>query len=424
MRISIMGLGKLGAPACVVMADLGHEVIGYDVNADIVHKIDTGVAPVEEPGLQDGLTRYHSRISATSDAVTAVTDTEITMIIVPTPSQTSGAFDTSYVSDVLDEITLGLKRKNRYHLVVITSTVMPGDTTEFIKRLEELTELRCSRDFGVCYNPEFIALGSVINDMRRPDFILIGESDVHAGDLLQRVYYKVPAPIVRMGIMNAELAKISLNAYVTMKISFANQLANMCELMPGGDADIVLRAIGLDRRIGGKYFRGALGFGGPCFPRDNRAFQRVSRRLGLEAPLAEATDEVNAAQSGLLAETVRHHVRLGGTVAVLGLTYKPFTPVTEESQSLRLAATLAGEFDVRVFDPAVKDPQLPASVKVCSSVHECVVSADLVVVATAWPEFQALGPLSLKTPKTPIIDCWNVLSNDFPRRLVLGKEMK
>jgi UDPglucose 6-dehydrogenase len=195
----------------------------------------------------------------------------------------------------------------------------------------------------MCYNPEFIALGSVIRDFLNPDFVLIGESDERSGQVLEGIYRQVcenDPPIVRMNFINAELTKLAVNTFVTTKISFANMLARICERLPGADVDVVTRALGLDSRIGAKYLKGAVSYGGPCFPRDNLALIATARKVGAPADIAEATDRFNRWQVGWLADLVWAYLPEGGVVGILGLAYKPNTDVVEESVGLLLAGEL------------------------------------------------------------------------------------
>ncbi|MEM3485867.1 MAG: nucleotide sugar dehydrogenase, partial [Candidatus Methanomethyliaceae archaeon] len=344
MRISVIGLGKLGAPLAAVLASKGHKVIGVDVDDRPIRLINEGKAPVYEPGLEALIQASRERLWATSDYDLAVRETEATFIIVPTPSDESGAFSLRYVLAAAESIGQALRHKDGYHLVVLTSTVMPGATgSELLPALETHSGKRCGRDFGLCYNPEFIALGSVIHDMLNPDFVLIGESDPHAGDILTGIYRNLcenNPPIARMNFINAELTKLALNTFVTTKISYANMLAEVCERLPGADVDVVTSALGLDSRIGRKYLKGAIGYGGPCFPRDNLAFIHLARQLGVQAVLAEATDRLNRAQIVRLAEIVLSRLPKGGRVGIMGLSYKPNTDVIEESQGVQLARHL------------------------------------------------------------------------------------
>ena len=206
------------------------------------------------------------------------------LITVPTPSDANGRFSNAYVEAVLDRIAGGLKAKKTFHVVALVSTVMPTTCEHvFVPILEKLTGKVCGRDFGFVYNPEFVALGSVIHDFLHPDMLLIGASDERSAQLCRELYSSVvendPYYAV-MNLTNAEITKLSLNCYVTMKISFANELALICERIPGADVDVVTTAVGADTRVGRRYLKGGLGFGGPCFPRDNLAFQRCAEDAG------------------------------------------------------------------------------------------------------------------------------------------------
>ena len=420
MHISVVGLGKLGAPLAAVLADRGHHVIGVDSSPDTVKAINEGRAPVQEPGLDTLVAAGRSRLTATTDGAAAAASTEATIIIVPTPSLPSGLFSTEYVLDAIDTIGRGLRRTTAYHLVVVTSTVAPGTMdADIAPALERASGRRLGTSLGLCYNPEFIALGSVIRDMQNPDFVLIGESDRRAGDTLEQIQRSVVGdntPVRRMNLVNAEVAKIAVNTYVTTKISYANMLSELCEQLPGGDVSVVTDAIGLDRRIGTRFFKAALGYGGPCFPRDNAAFLAVARARGVNGDIAAATDAVNRRQVSRLAATVESH--LAGTdqrVAVLGLSYKPDTNVVEESQGVMLANRLAsdGKF-VTVFDPAALDNAatfLAPSVQPAASLADCVTAADVVVVTVAWPQFRDLSTLIATLPRRRrvIVDCWRII---------------
>lgn len=420
MHISVVGLGKLGAPLAAVLADRGHHVIGVDSSPDTVKAINEGRAPVQEPGLDTLVAAGRSRLTATTDGAAAAASTEATIIIVPTPSLPSGLFSTEYVLDAIDTIGRGLRRTTAYHLVVVTSTVAPGTMdADIAPALERASGRRLGTSLGLCYNPEFIALGSVIRDMQNPDFVLIGESDRRAGDTLEQIHRSVvgdSTPVRRMNLVNAEVAKIAVNTYVTTKISYANMLSELCEQLPGGDVSVVTDAIGLDRRIGTRFFKAALGYGGPCFPRDNAAFLAVARARGVNGDIAAATDAVNRRQVSRLAATVESH--LAGTdqrVAVLGLSYKPDTNVVEESQGVMLANRLAsdGKF-VTVFDPAALDNAatfLAPSVQPAASLADCVTAADVVVVTVAWPQFRDLSTLIATLPRRRrvIVDCWRII---------------
>jgi UDPglucose 6-dehydrogenase len=418
MRIAVVGLGKLGAPLAAVMASKGNDVLGIDVSPETVRLVNDGIAPVEEPGLQDLVTRSRDRLSATTD-LAAAGDADVSILLVPTPSDERGAFSNEYLLSAIDEIGRGLAGREDYHVLVVGSTVMPGSCDAVIRpALESASGRRVGESLGLCYSPEFIALGNVIRDMLEPDMVLIGESDSRAGDVHERLYAGVcenDPPVRRMSLVNAELTKIAVNTYVTMKISYANALADMCERLPGADVEAVTDALGLDTRIGRKYLRGAIAYGGPCFPRDNKAFGVLARDLGTEPLLADATDAVNVAQTDRLARVVQSRLEPGSAVGILGLAYKPYTGVIEESPGVSLARLLGNAgYDVRVYDPAATEAALEALGGLAhgaSSVDELVEHSDVVVIATPWPEFAELpvDALERKGRRTVVIDCWRLL---------------
>jgi len=419
--VSIVGLGKLGACMAACIAARGHAVVGVDCNRSTIQHVNSGQPPVFEPGLAEKMAAAGSRLSATEDYIEAILKSDVTFIVVPTPSEDHGGFSLQYVEKAMEEIGKALRQKQDYHLVVLTSTVLPGSCEyRLVPLLEDVSGKRCGQDFGFCYHPEFIALGSVIRDFLNPDFVLIGEFDAASGERLAALYHQVcenRPQVARLGLINAELAKVGVNTFVTMKITFANMLAALCEQLPGGDVDEVVRAIGLDTRIGSRYLKGALGYGGPCFPRDNLALAYLADKLGQRALLAEATDEYNQSIVHRMAERIAS-LSVRGAVAVLGLAYKPDTTVVEESQGLELARLLAAKgLDVLVYDALALENarrELGDTVRYATSVEECVRQADLLVLTTPDVEFARLhteqSPLR---PGQTVIDSWRVLRSQF-----------
>jgi len=405
-----------------VMAHKGNTVVGVDVNPAYVTAIQEGRPPVNEPGLGEMIQANRERLTATLDYHAAIAATDVTFIIVPTPSGADGTFSLRFVMAAAKEIGAALRRKDAWHLVVLSSTVMPGSTGGPLRlALEDASGKSCGADFGLCYNPEFIALGSVIRDMLRPDMILIGESDERSGAILEELYGNVCESnprVRRMSYANAELTKLSVNTFVTTKISYANMLAQICETIPGADVDVVTAALGCDTRIGGKYLKGGMGYGGPCFPRDNIAFSAMARANGVPALLAEATDAMNKRQAPRLAELILSRLPKGGTAGVLGLSYKPNTEVIEESQGVALARELlkAGA-RVTAYDPAAMENAklvLGAGVEFARSAAECAASSDVLAITTEWEEFRALRPEDLKhgLARPTVVDCWRLLDRE------------
>lgn len=431
--VSIVGLGKLGASMVAAIASRGGEVIGVDVNPDAVAAVGAGRAPVQETDLDATLAANRARIRATLDVAEAVHGSTITFVIVPTPSDARGAFAFGAAARAFDEIGAALRTKDAYHLVVLTSTVLPGTTRQaLLPVLERASGKTAGRDFGVCYSPEFIALGSVIRDFLNPDFTLIGEIDARAGDVLESYYAQIMvnhAPARRMSLENAELAKISVNSFVTMKITFANMLAALCEAIPGADVDVVTHAIGSDRRIGARYLTGGLGYGGPCFPRDNVALAFLARSLGAPALGPEATDAANALIPSRVVARLAPLVPAGGTVGLLGLAYKPASHVIECAQGVALAdACLGRGFRVVAFDPLVSSLAPREGLAIAASAAEAVAAADVAVIATPDAAFLAIdwaGELA-RRPSLAILDAWRLLRERIPaeaaeRYHVLGR---
>ncbi len=413
--ISVIGLGKLGSPMVACFAAKGYGVIGVDVNPVAIEKINAGEAPVQETGLAELISQNRDRIRATPNYEEAVANSDATFIIVPTPSDEEGKFSPKYAIAAAAQIGTALQHKDSFHLVVLTSTVMPeASTEEIIPVLEAKSGKRCGENWGFCYSPEFIALGSVIRDMLNPDFVLIGESDSRAGEMLADIYRNLcdsNPPISRMNLVTAELAKISVNTFVTTKISYANMLGEICERLPGADVDVLTAAIGQDARIGKKYFKGATGYGGPCFPRDNIAFGVMARSLGAEPTIAEATDKVNRRQAGRIISQLLPHLPQNPTVGILGLSYKPGTNVIEESQGIALTRELLKKnIAVVVYDPlAIENTKkvLGNGPSYAKSVGQCVQKADAIAIMIAYEEFKTITPVDLSGKV--VLDCWRLL---------------
>lgn len=420
--VSVIGLGKLGLPLAGLLAATGFDTIGVDCDERVIADLDYTAGTRCEPGLAGLLRGKAQRLLTTANLAWAVQSSNATFVIVPTPSLPGGAFDTVLVEKVVSQIGAALRGKDRYHLVVIVSTVMPGTMVErILPALETAAGRKLGDALGLCYMPEFVALGSVLDDMRHPDLALIGEASTADGDrllaIMEALWEQTPT-ITRMNFVNAELAKIAINTMVTAKISFANQIAELCEKLPGGNAFDVVRAIGADRRIGTAYLKPALGFGGPCFPRDNAALIALGRALDVATELPEATQQVNQRQVDRIIARASSLARPGSTVAVLGLAYKAGTDVCEASQGCAIANNLAERgFRVVVFDPAAMvsaASQLAPAIERAHDADSAIAQADLVILATPWPQFADL-PRTAFLPagrRLVVIDCWQQLPRD------------
>lgn len=419
IRLSFFGMGKLGIPIAGCFAEKGFKVIGVDIDQRRVKQLQKGEVPIFEPGLRNLINAHGQNFAATQDGTAAVLSSDATFVVVPTPSDSGGGFSPKFVLNSFEQIGNALKRKNSYHLIVVTSTIMPGTMENLLlPYLEKVSGKHANLEFGLCYSPEFVALGTVIRDFLNPDFILIGESDLRAGGMLANLYDSVcenNPHIARMNFVNAELTKLALNAFVTTKITFANMLARICENLPGGDVDIITAALGHDSRIGSKYLRGAISYGGPCFPRDNIALGALARFIGVSAMVVEATDKFNRMQIKLLADLVKQHLRKNGTVGILGLTYKPNTDVVEEGSGLLLAQELTRDrISVVAYDPAGMENArkvMNERVSFLGSADECINKCDVVIVTTPCEEFKGLKISRCLGENLPyvIIDCWRIL---------------
>jgi UDPglucose 6-dehydrogenase len=419
MNISVIGLGKLGLCTAGCFAAAGHNVIGYDTNASLMSSLKEENCPIDENGLPELLAAARPRFSLAAGYAETVNRSDITLIIVPTPSQLDGRFSNEWVKEVLHALAPELRRKSSFHVMDIVSTVMPDSCDAlFVPLLELATGKICGADFGVVYNPEFIALGSVIRDFLNPDIVLIGASDERSSAMVRALYESTckSRPAIKvMSLVNAEIAKISLNCFVTMKISYANALAALCERVPGADVDVVTSAVGADSRVGSNYLKGGLGFGGPCFPRDNLAFQAFAREIGGDAPLGDAVVTVNNRIPVRLRRLITEHIAPPARLALLGLSYKADTHIVEASQGILLARSLlAAGYRVSLHDPKALSgahAELGDAPDYADGIEECIADASAIALLTDWPEYRSLDwqrMSHLVRPPCLLLDCWRV----------------
>jgi UDPglucose 6-dehydrogenase len=430
MKISIIGLGKLGSCYAAVLSYKGYDVTGVDIDQASVDSLNKYIAPVVEPDLQDLISKRKGRLNAITDTAKAIEQSNVSFVIVPTPSDSEGRFSMKYVLSAAESIGRGLNNRSKYHVVVMTSTIMPGDMEgKFIPALEKFSGKKAGKDFGVCYNPQFIALGSVIKNMLHPDTVLIGESDLKAGNLIQWIYMNTvenKPHFARMNFVNAEIAKISINAFITLKVSFANMIGQVCNNTKNGNATDVLNAVGSDTRIGNKYLSAGLPFGGPCFPRDNTALSVFAENIGVNPFLPKATVNTNFNHMEFIVESIIENIPpLTKTITILGLAYKANTPVIEESPSIFLAKKLINKgIKVCAYDPLAMDnaKREIGSINYMSSTESAINGADVIVIATACDDFKKITPNRIKKT-AKLIDCCGLLDEEqWGSRLIkLGK---
>jgi len=411
-KISVFGLGKLGACMAATFAQQGFEVVGVDINPETVRRINAGEPPVDEPLLAETMPAAQPRLRASTDA-RAAAESDVSFFIVPSPSLPDGSFSNEFLMRAMESVARAVREAGKKgHLFVCSSTTTPGaGDAVLIPMLEKELGGKCGVDFGFCYNPEFIALGNVIRGLLAPDMVLIGESDPASGAALEALYkkYNTNQPrIARMSVVSAELTKISVNSYITVKISFTNQLRLIAERFPKADIHTILDAIGSDSRINSKYLRAGLSYGGPCFPRDNRLLAFAARQVGVTAPLAEASDQMNEAAKQDLVAQVKRLLKPGEPVAVLGMSYKPDTYITEESAGLALAQQLKRQgYDVWVHDYCAKPANSPSLFEF--KLLEDAALAQLpefkvAVVCCPWPQYRSVK----YAPGTQVIAPWKL----------------
>lgn len=380
MKVGVIGLGRLGLPLAVFLSASGCEVIGVDKDVRLVTELNAGRPSLQEPEVQD----LHGLIASTDYA--DMHGASPVFIMTPTPSLEDGSFSLEHVRSAVESVRPYLERNN---LLAVASTVMPG-------------HMDCLRvDCGLCYAPLFVALGSVMRDLRRPDFVLIGADRPEDSRRLCAFYrdtLNIDAPIRSLSFVEAEITKLALNCYLTVKISYANMLGELCEAF-GADGSRVTEAIGLDCRIGGAYLRPGTAYGGPCFSRDNAALRHAAQEVGVSSSLNDDARVINDRQTTRLADQILGAER----VAVLGLAYKPGTPVYEASAGMALVEALqAAGLDVIGHDPLAR----PTGIALAGDVAEAIAGADTVVIMTPWPEYRRLGLAGKR-----LIDPWGLYGN-------------
>jgi GDP-mannose 6-dehydrogenase len=403
MDISIFGLGYVGTVCAGCLASEGHTIVGVDVNAAKVEGMNTGVAPIVEPKLPELFAEAHRarRLSATTSAAEAIQATSISLVCVGTPSQANGSLDLTYMKRVCEEIGTALQNKATPHLVVLRSTMLPGTTEDaLIPILETHSGKRVGQGFDVCYNPEFLREGSSVYDFYNPPKIVVGESSPGAGDALLALYAGIEAPIIRTSIRVAEMAKYCDNAFHALKVSFANEVGNLCKKL-GVDSHDVMAVFCEDRKLNlsPAYLKPGFAFGGSCLPKDLRALTYEAKRFDLDSPVLNAILQSNASQVQL---GIRMIAALGKKrVGFLGMAFKPDTDDMRESPLVAVIETLLGRgYPIRIYDRNVSTSRLIGANRRFIEEHiphlssllvedakDLAAQSDVIVVGYQSPEF-------------------------------------
>lgn len=412
-KISVVGLGKLGFCSALCFADVGFKVISIDNDIALVNSIrDTNKVHIDEDGLQELYDKNRSRCEITNMPYQAIKNSDITFIIVPTPSDYSDRFSNRYIEEVLSSLGFHLKDKKERHTFVIVSTVMPGSMQKFVKLLEDRSGKKYPDDFGMVYNPEFVAIGSVIKDFKNPDMLLFGGNYYDIGEVAN-IYLKAvenEPKIAAMSFEEAEITKLSLNTFLTMKISYANMLGDVCDSF-NADVDMVSSALGMDSRISPKLLKAGMSFGGTCFPRDVRALQSLVESVGYDYNLSEMIGECNSLKEKYIAmEAIKGYPK---AVNIIGAAYKDTTSVVEESPSIKIADYIENAgISVKLFDKRVKSF---LRYEISDNFEEAIENGVTIIlaypnisIATEIYNMTLLADYNIK-----IIDPWRLLVGDY-----------
>jgi UDPglucose 6-dehydrogenase len=399
-RIGIFGAGYVGLVTGACFAELGHSVVVRDVVPEKVERLRAGELPIHEPGLDELIERNRERLAFTLDVREAIEGAEFVFVAVDTPPTYSGDADLSRVWTVVDELPRELGGTRT--ILVMKSTV-PVGTGEKVRAALDARGLAA---VGYASNPEFLAEGTALRDFMEPDRVVVGAFDEVDGERVAALYEGLEAPLVRTTVPSAEMVKLASNAFLSTRISFINEIANVCELV-GADVTEVARGMGLDHRLGPHFLRAGIGFGGSCFPKDVSALKQLAGNSGYHFQLLSAVIEVNELQKRRVIGKLQRHLGSlrGKRVALLGLAFKPGTDDMREAPSLVLASRLLAEgAEVRAWDPVADAAELLPQVTHCATVEEALDGADAAVVVTEWEQLKSLAsPETKALMRRPLI---------------------
>ena len=406
MRISVFGLGYVGAVSAGCLADDGHEVVGVDPVPTKVDLINRGQSPIVEKGVGEIIVAAANagRLRATSDPTKAIRETELSFVCVGTPSQANGNLDLRYIRRICEQIGEALKTKNESHTVVIRSTILPGTMRKVvIPTLEEFSGKHASVDFGVCNNPEFLREGSAVKDFRCPPMTVIGELDQATGDILTTLYKNIEAPVIRTDLESAEMVKYVNNSWHALKIGFANEIGNLCKSL-GLDAHEVMKIFCQDQKlnISTAYLLPGFAFGGSCLPKDLRALSYKAKMNDLQLPILTSILSSNEMQvsRGLQLIMEKGYKRVG----ILGFSFKAGTDDLRESPMIEVIERLLGKgYDLRIYDKNVNIASLVGANRdfilnriphvsrlMVNQVDEVMEHAQTIVIGNKDPDFRSV----------------------------------
>lgn len=419
LSIAVHGTGFIGLVSGCCFAIRGNKTINSTFNVENCKKINNGESPFFENGLDVLLKEavFSGNFKCVVGRDKAVEESDISMIAVGTPMRKNNSIDLQFIKQTARQLGQALKKKNEYHLIVVRSTVVPGTTRNLVGKLvEEESGKKMGKDFGLCMQPEFLAEGRSIEDTFKPDRIIIGELDQKAGEILQSLYeqfygdYLENCPIVRMNLESAELVKYGNNCLLATKISYANEMARIAELVPGVDIVQVMKGVGLDYRINEQFLGAGVGFGGSCFPKDVNAITAFAKSKGYNPRLLTSVLDINADQTIHAVSLLKKELPdiKGKRIALLGLAFKPGTDDMRFAPSIRIAHHLIDEgASVIGYDPVAEteaEKILGNSIEYADEVEEALQDADATIIITEWDEISTIKVEDFKKyMKTPII---------------------
>ena len=398
MKVSIIGSGYVGTVSATCFAELGHEVICIDIDEEKVKQINAGIPPIYEEGLEELMQKHaEHHLIATSDYDYAVTNSDVSFICVGTPSEDDGSIDLSIVRAASASLGRAIAKKEGYHIVVVKSTVVPETTEKVVlSTIEEYSGKRAGDDFGIAMNPEFLREGKAIYDFMHPDKIVIGAIDERTSAIVSELYRSLDCEITHTNPKTAEMIKYVNNSFLATKISFSNEIGNICKKL-GIDTYEVMQAVGTDLRISPSFLNSGAGFGGSCFPKDVKALIGKAKDIGYDPLLLESVIEVNEQQPHRMIELLENKLGEGNIagkrIAVLGLAFKNDTDDIRESRSIPvIAELLCLGADVTAYDPMASDEMKKVfnNITYHISAAGALKDADACLIMTEWDEFRNL----------------------------------
>lgn len=405
MKISVIGTGYVGLVTGVSLSEIGHHVTCIDVNQDKVAKMQQGISPIYEPGLSEMMTKNinENRLSFTTDHRQGLKHSDVIYIAVGTPENQDGSADMSYVIQAARDIAENIQQ----NVIVVTKSTVPVGTNDMIKQTIQ-SHMAANLQMEVVSNPEFLKEGSAIHDSFHGDRIVIGAENEYASNVIEQINQPFGVPIFKTDIKSAEMIKYASNAFLATKISFINEISNICELL-GANIENVSTGMGLDQRIGSQFLKAGIGYGGSCFPKDTKALIQIAGNVEYEFELLKGVVNVNKKQQGILIGKLNDCLPIltGKRIAVLGLAFKPNTDDMRESASIRVTEELIEQgAQVIAYDPIAMGNAksiLNPLVEYADSIEEAIADSEAALILTDWDEIKNIELALFKTMKKPLV---------------------